>query len=347
MPRADAPGPTARDGSLLLITLWILIGAAVMIFGAQAQDIARMRRAAARFDHARAVWAARGAVHYAIGSLASFPVQPALALEAASKAQFPKVHRNDDPIGWFVARTPYPAGDADYGIQSEQARMPLSNLPPGAIARLFGANAAAFRQEVAARQNAAGQGTTSVRVNVFAHPLELIAPPLAFDRSIYQGRDRNDNFVLDPQELGLTAASPRVGGTGVDRGIQDLVTTLTDGKFAAYDAPDPVVKVFLADFPAMPDLFARYRSQEDRPEPSAFLDVVSLSEDQKVEWRTLCQRALAPVTTYFRVEGRGTVRGEPVARVALVAETVMSPDQGPGGSTAPPWFRIVDWRQDR
>lgn len=340
-----APRHALERGSLLLVTLWVLIGAAVMVFGAQAQDLARMRRARSRFEHAAAVWAARGAVHYSVGYLKAFSAQPSLALSPATPPAFPKAHANDAPVGWFLASTPYPAADADFGLRSEHARLPLSNLPPGAVTRLFGQSAPLFRQEVARRQALTASGGISVRLNVFAHPLELLAPPLNFDRGIYQGQDRNDNHLLDPQEVDLPATSPlQRTAKGVDRGMQDFLTTLTDGKFAAYDADDAVLGVFLADFPEMPPLFAQYRSDPDRPDPQAFLDVATLSSDRAQAWRTLCQRSLASVSTFFRHEAYGTVRGEPVTRVQVVTEALL---KGKDADTGKLTFRIVDWRQDR
>ncbi len=327
-----------RDGSVLLVVVWLLIASSMLVFAAQGEALENQRGAYARFQRAATLWTARGGVHHTVAYLMSFAPQPALALQVEPKPGFYEEFRDQKPLGWFVGSLPYRTGTANLGPTSEQARMPLSKLTTAAAAVLIPDSSMrqAFQDHVTARRvlsDGSGGGPRVEQAQVFRHALELLFIP-GFTLAALMGQDWNDNGVLDPHEVDRAATGPnevRLGsGLAVDRGIIDVVTAFSDGKFDPYEAPAHVRNLYLGDWPGKADVISL---SDGRPPPAIF-------GPSEPEWTTFSTEALTNVTSYFRIQCFGTLKGEPMARVRCVVEYMEEKDVVGG------WFRIVDWRQD-
>jgi hypothetical protein len=320
----------------LAIVVWMLIGASVIVMATQQEALEGQEAAYDRFQRDQAVWAARGGVHYAIGYLDTFAPQPAMALQEKPAADYTSKFKEVAPIGWFIADYPYVAGAEQYGVRSEQARMPLSELTTSAVNVLFGSGQVRqnFLSFVAARRVLGATGAVKgERAQVFRHPFELLGIK-EFTLGMLLGQDFNDNGVLEPHETGRPKTAQEAvraaSGLRVDRGIVDIVTAFTDGKFDPYEASGPVRDIYLGDFPGKSEALG---AAEGREPPAA----IAAGD---ADWTTFAGRSLTNTSSYFRIQCFGTLRGQPIARATCVVQYMEEDDVSLN------WFRIVDWRQD-
>lgn len=334
-----------RSGTVLLLVICILFGCSVIVFAAARLAVDGAAQGAARYRKSAANLAARGGVHVAVSNLARFEPQPARILRDTKLIDSFHTHRNDAPVGFFVAKTGFPPPTAPtdttiFRIESEQARMPLSALTTAAVRLLFPDTTRQQRfKDVIARRKfrpATGGGPVSVQTDIFKHPYELLTIGAATREELF-GQDFNDNAVLEDFENERN--NSRVFGTlgtagAVDRGMLDLVTTFTDNRFDPYEADDKLRTKFLEDFGGAIKTKID-GAKTGRPPPNL------LAPDDAV-WTNYARANLTNVSTFFRIKSFGTLKGETIARAEAVVEFV----PGDPKKDKESFYRIAYWRVD-
>jgi hypothetical protein len=332
-----------RSGSVLLLVVLSLFVVAIAVGAAIDEATASATGARARYDRACLVLAARGGVHLTVGHLASFEPDVVAGLERLPKVEELTEHREDKPVGWFVARRAYPAGDAENGIEAEEGRMPLSALTTGAARVLFGTGAIQqqYREYVATRRALAEAAKAAARTSAQSGPIEFFRNPLELfvlkdlTRGMLMGQDWNDNAVLEDFEDGGSdhpANGPVPANGGPNRGLMDIVTGATT-RFNPYVAAPGTREIFLAD--ADPELLSRIeRRVKERPAPASL-------DPGNPAWLQLCANMTADIH-YFRIKSFGTRGGQPCVRTECVVEYLKNEE---GDRKAPGLFRVADWRE--